>query len=144
MYLFILESIGTQELILVGVIALIIFGPRKLPEMMRSFGKAMAEFRRSTNEFKESWQKEVALEDVSADLQDAKRLLNEPLENSISRIKLENESENAIEPQPVVTSPAIREIDPEEFKQAATDIQIETAPKTEEKNRDLIDKRDWL
>ncbi len=62
MYLLILESIGTSELILIGLVALIVFGPRKLPELMRTFGKSLAEFKRTTNDFKESWEKEVDLE----------------------------------------------------------------------------------
>lgn len=61
-YLFILESIGTPELILIGMVALIIFGPRKLPEMMKTVGKTIAEFKRSTNDFKESWEKEIDYE----------------------------------------------------------------------------------
>ena len=62
LYIFILESIGTSELLLIGMVALIIFGPRKLPEMMRTVGKTIAEFKRSTNDFKQSWEKEVDFE----------------------------------------------------------------------------------
>ena len=61
-YLFILESIGTSELMLIGLVALIIFGPRKLPEMMKTIGRAVAEFKNSTNDFKQSWEKEVEFE----------------------------------------------------------------------------------
>jgi TatA/E family protein of Tat protein translocase len=50
-YLFILESIGTPELLMIGTVALIVFGPRKLPEMMRTIGRAVAEFRRSSDDF---------------------------------------------------------------------------------------------
>jgi Tat protein translocase TatB subunit len=63
MFLLILESIGTQELILIGAIALIVFGPRKLPQMARTVGKAMAEFRRASNEFRSTWEKEAGLHD---------------------------------------------------------------------------------
>ena len=52
-----------QELVLIGAIALIVFGPRKLPQMMRMAGKMMAEFRKATNDFKETWEKEVDFED---------------------------------------------------------------------------------
>ena len=62
MYLFILESIGTSELILIGIVALIIFGPRKLPQMARTIGKTMADFRKTTNEFKSTWEKEANFE----------------------------------------------------------------------------------
>jgi sec-independent protein translocase protein TatB len=50
-FLFILESIGTSELILIGIIALIFLGPRKLPQIAKTIGKTMADFRNTTNEF---------------------------------------------------------------------------------------------
>jgi sec-independent protein translocase protein TatA len=43
-------SLGKPELVVIFVIALIVFGPRKLPELGRSFGKGIAEFKRATNE----------------------------------------------------------------------------------------------
>ena len=51
--------IGIQELILILVIALVIFGPKKLPELGRSLGKTLAEFRRASNEMKRSIEKEL-------------------------------------------------------------------------------------
>ena len=44
-------GIGTTELILILVVALLVLGPKKLPEMARSLGRGMAEFRRASNEF---------------------------------------------------------------------------------------------
>lgn len=44
-------GIGTTELILIMVVALLVLGPKKLPEMARSLGRGMAEFRRASNEF---------------------------------------------------------------------------------------------
>lgn len=63
MYLFILESIGTSELILIGLIALIIFGPRKLPEIAKKIGKTMNEFKRAGQEFRTTWEREVTIEE---------------------------------------------------------------------------------
>jgi Tat protein translocase TatB subunit len=63
MVLFILESIGTSELILIGIIALIFLGPRKLPQIAKTIGKTMADFRNTTNEFKSTWQREVNFEE---------------------------------------------------------------------------------
>ncbi len=51
--------IGFQELILILVIALVVFGPKKLPELGRSLGKTLAEFRRASNEIKQSIEKEL-------------------------------------------------------------------------------------
>jgi TatA/E family protein of Tat protein translocase len=50
------------EVILILVIALIVFGPRKLPELGKSLGQAMAQFRRASEDFKRSWEQEVELE----------------------------------------------------------------------------------
>jgi Sec-independent protein translocase protein TatA len=46
--------------------ALVFFGPRKLPQISRSLGKNLAEFRRASEEFKRTWDREVTLEDTSA------------------------------------------------------------------------------
>ena len=55
-------SIGMPELIIIFVIALIIFGPRKLPELGRSLGKSLAEFKKASNELKQTWEEEVRLD----------------------------------------------------------------------------------
>jgi sec-independent protein translocase protein TatA len=58
-----LGSIGMPELIIIFVIALIIFGPRKLPELGRSLGKSIAEFKRASNELKNTLEEEIRLEE---------------------------------------------------------------------------------
>jgi Tat protein translocase TatB subunit len=54
--------LGGPELLLVFVIALIVFGPRKLPEIGKSLGKMMAEFRRASNDLKQTIEDEVEAE----------------------------------------------------------------------------------
>jgi sec-independent protein translocase protein TatA len=56
-------SIGMPELIIIFVIALIIFGPRKLPELGRSLGKSIAEFKKASNELKSTLEEEIRLEE---------------------------------------------------------------------------------
>ena len=56
-------SIGMPELIIILVIALIIFGPRKLPELGRSLGKSIGEFRKASNELKSTLEEEIRLEE---------------------------------------------------------------------------------
>lgn len=47
-------GIGLPELIIILVVALIVFGPKKLPDLARSLGKGMAEFKKATDDFKSS------------------------------------------------------------------------------------------
>jgi len=56
-------SLGFPEILLILALALIIFGPKKLPQMGRSLGRAMAEFRRASNEIKRTLEDEVDLEE---------------------------------------------------------------------------------
>ena len=56
-------SIGMPELIIILVIALIIFGPRKLPELGRSLGKGISEFKRASNELRSTLEEEVRVEE---------------------------------------------------------------------------------
>mgnify|MGYP003581439076 CR=1 FL=1 len=56
-------SIGTPELIIIFVIALIVFGPRKLPELGRSLGKSLGEIKRASNELKNTLDEEIRLEE---------------------------------------------------------------------------------
>lgn len=61
-------GLGIPELIVIFVIALLIFGPKKLPDIGKSIGKAMAEFRKSTQEFKESMETEMRDVKEAADI----------------------------------------------------------------------------
>jgi sec-independent protein translocase protein TatA len=58
-----LGSIGMPELIVIFVIALIVFGPRKLPELGRSLGRAIAEFKKATNELQATLEQEIRSEE---------------------------------------------------------------------------------
>ncbi len=130
-YIFILESIGTSELLLIGLVALIIFGPRKLPELARMLGKAMNEFRRTTDDFKETWAREVDFEkeekQISAELSPV------TADNSIQRVNAPMKNE--------IIAPSIREISQADFQNNLPEKQSE--PQQISDNI-LTEKRDWL
>jgi TatA/E family protein of Tat protein translocase len=64
-------SLGMQEIAVIFILALIIFGPRKLPELGKTLGKSLAEFKKASSELKQTWEDEVRLDkekDVVSDI----------------------------------------------------------------------------
>jgi TatA/E family protein of Tat protein translocase len=59
-----LGSLGLPELMLILAVALIVFGPRKLPEIGRTLGKALGEFRKATDDLKSTLEREVRMEEL--------------------------------------------------------------------------------
>ena len=88
-FAFILDSLGSTELLFILIVALRFFGPRKLPQLARSMGKGLAEFRKASDDFKRTWEREVALE--SSHLED--------------NTMLEPERQPTYEATPVVETP---------------------------------------
>src|SRR5580765_5848170 len=60
---FMFGSIGMPEMLVILVIALIIFGPRKLPELGKSLGKSLAEFKRASNDLRNTLEEEIKVEE---------------------------------------------------------------------------------
>ncbi len=57
-------GLGVPELILIFVVALIVFGPKRLPEIGRTLGKAMAEFKKATDDLKNTVEREIRVEEL--------------------------------------------------------------------------------
>ncbi|HEX7192600.1 MAG TPA: TatA/E family twin arginine-targeting protein translocase [Thermoanaerobaculia bacterium] len=57
-------SLGLPELLLIFVVALIVFGPKKLPEIGRTLGKALGEFKKATDDLKNTIEREVKVEEL--------------------------------------------------------------------------------
>lgn len=152
MYLFIFESLGTSELILIGIVALIFLGPRRLPEIARKIGKVMADLRGTANDFKSTWEKEVDLEEETKALRIDNLLDDEPDDTPVPR-------ENSILPDTsdepsTIEVPAIKAMNKEEFEAmtavredvtTGTNGHRESTEEGESEEPDLLsDKRNWL
>ena len=135
MFLFIFESFGTSELILIGIVALIVFGPRKLPQMARTIGKTMADFRKTTHEFKSTWEREVDF----AETESGNKIYNneiKPIETAV-----EPERRQIVENN-LIVSPEIKEISSAEAERIlALEKDTTKEPQTEKIEND---KRSWL
>lgn len=143
MFLFIFESIGTQELILIGIVALIFLGPRKLPEYARKAAKLMHEFRTTTNEFKETWEREVNFEEEAKSLQ-LDTIENE-VEKPVARIEETVSKNNDRE----LAVPVIKEADSAQMEKmkemAAINKNADRESRQSEKEPDeASDKGAWL
>lgn len=141
MYLFIFESIGTSELILIGIVALIFLGPRKLPDIARKAGKIMTEFRGTANEFKQTWEKEVNLEEETKALD---------LDTLDAEVIARNDPGPASDASPgALQAPAITAADPESFRDLAVSssssaAKAEAPPAAPEATTSENDKKNWL
>jgi len=85
-------GIGMPEMLLILAIALIVIGPKKLPDLAKSLGRAFAEFKRATSELKESLEIDTELKDVRSTFDDMKNNLKEAIDIDITS---EPEDENA-------------------------------------------------
>ncbi len=125
---------------LIGLVALIFLGPRKMPEYARKIGKMMNEFRSTTSEFKETWQREVNFDEeakaFSINELDAPTVprADEPKEIETTELPLD------LEKQP--EAPTIKSIDPASFN--AEIPAADPKSKTDEPASDENDKKNWL
>ena len=86
-------SLGMQEIIIIFILALIVFGPRKLPELGKTIGKGLAEFKKASNELKQTWEDEVQLDKE-------KETLSEIIKDSeIKPSEIIDDIKNSVEPK---------------------------------------------
>jgi len=70
-----MPNLGFQELVVIFIIALLVFGPKKLPELGKSLGKGLREFKKATNELKSNWEDHIR--DAESSLNDVKQTVHE-------------------------------------------------------------------
>jgi sec-independent protein translocase protein TatA len=102
-------TLGVGEIAIIFIVALVLFGPRKLPELGRTIGKAMTEFRRASNDLKATFEREMhSLERENQSLQQATRETADQISALASYEPPPAESVwNPLEQEPTATQPAI-------------------------------------
>jgi Tat protein translocase TatB subunit len=82
-------NIGFPELLIILAIALLVFGPKKLPEMSRSIGKAVREFRRASDEIKGKIEQEIQASEFKEIKDELKKDLSQDIYKEITEVKEE-------------------------------------------------------
>ena len=141
--LLILDSLGTSELLLILAVALIFFGPRKLPQISRQIGKAMAEFKRHSEDFKRTWEREVALESARSEPEPNRSTSSQDSSITGTTVERGNTSHNEVAPE---QSAAYLESAPETVSIAneTTSVPTTAASPVEPARVEPTSKRDWL
>jgi TatA/E family protein of Tat protein translocase len=136
MYLLILDSVGTTELLVILGAALIFFGPRRLPQLSRQLGKSLSEFRRASDDFKRTWEREVNLETQERGYEPSG---NSILDKAADRIRAAREAGAESAPPAAALAPSVTPVDPALVQPRGEKSQTENAP-TEQP----AGKHEWL
>ena len=127
-------TLGGPELFLIFVVALIVFGPRKLPEIGKSLGKMMGEFRRASNEFRSTIESEVEAEKIRESMRiEPPRV--DPVAHAIAEPSVSDypgspDATPAAEPSPAAEQPPAAEPVPEPVPETAAEPAAEPVPET--------------
>lgn len=140
MLLLILDSLGSSELLVILIAALIFFGPRRLPQLSRQLGKSLSEFRRASEDFKRTWEREVNLENLEKGIEPQED--NSILDKATERIRIAREAAALDSGSPegaAAISPSITPVD------ASLGQPREPRPRPEgASDEQVTSKRDWL
>jgi len=130
-------SLGWQEMLIILVVALIIFGPRKLPELGKTLGESLAQFRKASEDFKRTWEAEVDYEKARIDAP-------KPAEPSYSY------SQSSTGAPAAETAPLSEPVAPPEGTIPATPVapspayEADTTPKPPVAEPSAETRRDWM
>jgi Tat protein translocase TatB subunit len=121
-------GLGMPEILLVLAIALIVIGPKKLPDLAKTLGRAMGEFKRSAQDFKKSIDIETTVKDFEEPVSDLKSVLKDDDKEDIAETGVETGIEADVEPNGEADTETGEEPDIE------IDIEIDTEPGDEPGN----------
>lgn len=102
-------SLGFPEIAFIAILALLLFGPKKLPEIGRTLGRGMAEFRRATDELKRSINTELALDESPVPPVLRTRRLEDPVEPAAVAPPVPGEAPQMTEARTAASFPAVAE-----------------------------------
>jgi sec-independent protein translocase protein TatB len=138
----ILESLGSTELAFILLMALVFLGPRKLPQLSRTIGKNLANFRRASEDFKRTWDKEVNLEELNVS-----RLDLEPSVSASGNSILSNHYGPDDEQSALTATPTLEAVDPDSVvpRQSSAAEKDPASSQTDEVGPGQpLPKREWL
>jgi len=93
--------IGVPELIVIFIVALVVFGPKKLPELGKSLGHGLREFNKAKNELKATWDEQ--LREAETHLSSTKEEIQQPLRETINSINSQNPAHYPVPELPPAT-----------------------------------------
>jgi len=128
-------NLGMPEMIFIFLLALVLFGPKKLPELGRQLGKALAEFKKASNEFKS----QLEVEMMNIELEERAKKQPEPAPTILPAEKVfEAASVPPMESVPRATLPAIAEAAPGDAgttgAESATPVAVPVTPDVPSQN----------
>src|ERR1700746_1568723 len=114
MLLLMLDNLFGSDMLIILAAALIFFGPRRLPQLSRQLGKSLSEFRRASEDFKRTWEREVNLENLEKGTESGDE--NSLLDKATERIRIAREAaareSQSTESAAAAIAPSVTAIDP--------------------------------
>jgi TatA/E family protein of Tat protein translocase len=132
-------GIGMPEMLIILAVALIIFGPKRLPELAKSLGRALGEFRRATSDLKQTIETDTGLDEVRGNLDQVKRDVQSHMDLAdaapAASSEPDSDQSHADEPMDKVKA-AFDKMNADEGPQPAS-TEVESPPSTSDTDPDL-------
>ena len=102
-------GIGLPELVIILVVALIVFGPKKLPELAKALGRGMSEFKKASEEIKDSLNLNEELREVKRDLDESVQGVEKSLESAVDETQVAETPKPGLPDETLDSPPAVKE-----------------------------------